>query len=158
MADVKITGVDAVVKELSGARDRVRNLTPVMRVAVEDIKAFVSDRFAGEVDPEGNDWQELSQEFADARRAGKGSGPDIKILTDTARLRNSVSGTAAVDGLEFGASADYAGQHQFGKGVPKRAFLPIDDDLQPLEVGPSGRLWAEIRAMVERFIHTGRVV
>ena len=159
MTGVTVTGVAAAQKELADVGKRAADLRPVMRVAVEDLKSFTSDRFDGEVDPEGKKWKDLSPEYAAARRTGSGSGPDIKILTDTARMRNSFSGAAFVDGMEFGFSVDYAEDHHRGRGVTQRRLLPMTDDLSDTTTeGPGGRYWADTREMVDRYIHTGRVV
>jgi len=81
---------------------RIDDLTPIMRNIGESIRTSVEDNFEAEGRPV--KWQQS------ARVRFEGG----KTLTDTARLRNSISVKADKKSVAVGTNVKYAGTHQFG--------------------------------------------
>ena len=82
-------------------------------------------RFEEEKTPDGDPWPPSQRVLL------KGG----QTLTDTARLRNSITHVATAEQVEVGTNVVYAAIHQFGSGdlekpknIPERPFLGIDDD------------------------------
>lgn len=86
-------------------------------------------RFQSETDPLGNRW-------IPSRRALEEGG---RTLTDTARLRKSITGRGSASQAEWGTNVVYAGRHNFGDaivrgrrggGMPRRQFLGLSKEDQ----------------------------
>lgn len=83
-------------------------------------------RFRDEAGPGGEKWKPSKRAIAQGG----------KTLTDTARLRRSLTMRASAEQVEVGSNAIYAGIHNFGgktgRGhkvvLPARPFLGISDD------------------------------
>lgn len=132
-------GIRETMARLRGIAERTRNLTPVLRIAAEDIKALIDDSFARSASPDGQQWDPLSPATLALRgRSSRGrravrriqrqlagaAGPIGAIgiaatfarpLQDTGRLRQgsfaSVSGPTTIS---IGTNVPYAGPQQFG--------------------------------------------
>jgi phage virion morphogenesis protein len=84
-------------------------------------------RFDAQVDPEGNPWAPLSEEYA-ARKAR--NADKILILDSYLKdlLRYQVTPSAMA--LELGTDRIYGATHQFGdeeRGIPARPYLGLSD-------------------------------
>jgi len=113
--------------------EAVAALTRLARAA-SDLEPFFADvgeyllqsieaRFRDEVDPDGNQWTELSPDY-EARKRGP------KILTEDHHLRR-MHYQISQDELEVGAEEIYGATHQLGdeeRGIPDRPFLGLNDD------------------------------
>ncbi len=85
------------------------------------LASAVLRRFETETGPDGTKW-------APSRRARKKGG---QTLTDSARLRQSITHRADAAGVEVGTNVVYAAIHQFGGTIRKKArkqTLEFDDD------------------------------
>ena len=76
--------------------------------------ASVINRFETESGPGGVPWKR-------SRRAEREKG---QTLTDTGRLRSSITYNLTPDGLEVGTNVVYAAIHQFGGRTPPRKIVP----------------------------------
>lgn len=127
MTGISVTVDDAeVVAALRRLQDRTGNLTPAMRAIGGVLQSNVDLGFRGQHDPWGNAWRPLSATTIANRRRGRSGGTSvIQILRDTGILANSINTRVASNSVSVGTAVSYAEKHQFGKGVPRRAFLPI---------------------------------
>lgn len=71
-------------------------------------------RFETESGPGGAPWRK-------SRRAAREGG---KTLTDSGRLRGSITHNVLSDGVEVGTNVQYAAIHQFGGRTPPRTIRP----------------------------------
>ena len=98
------------------------------------------ERFERETGPDGQPWQ------PSARALAQGG----KTLSDSGRLRGSITHVAGREGVDVGTNVIYGAIHQFGSGdlerptgIPARPYLGLDDgDRRAVE------------RLVERFIGT----
>lgn len=104
---ISVTIDDKEVRTLlTGIQTRAKNLSPAMRIIGEIVRASVVKNFEDEGRPA--KWQK-------SKRASSQGG---QTLTDTARLRRSITSKAFTDRAEIGTNVKYAAIHQFG-GVIK---------------------------------------
>ncbi|MCM0757351.1 phage virion morphogenesis protein [Sporomusa sphaeroides DSM 2875] len=82
------------------------NFTGLHKEIGEALRASTQDRFRKETSPDGQKWPKSLRAEAD-----KG-----KTLTDTARLKNSITYRAGPDGVELGTNLIYASVQQGNKG------------------------------------------
>lgn len=126
------------------ARAKIASITPKVR---EQLVSSTIRRFNQQRDPSGRPWAPLAASTTAPRRkdlrrdgalrasaARKAAGR--KILVDTARLRNSISGRSSGTQVAVGSNVVYATIHQFGglagRGrkvrIPARPFIGISTD------------------------------
>jgi phage virion morphogenesis protein len=165
---VEAEGIDEAKSELDAVKGRIANLKPVMEVAVQDTVTLIDDAFENQTSPAGAPWAPLQASTIERRRTGDGNGSP-KILIDTGRLRQSVTGRANRRGFRFGTNAVYAGAQQFGAqragrsnnvNLPARPFLPIENaggNFQLSTTGAAGVHWRQVRRMIADYIRTGRI-
>lgn len=115
---------DAVRPALQLLAARLGDLSPMMREIGGQLEASTVLRFEREVGPDGRGW-------LPSRRAREQGG---QTLTDTARLRQSITHRAGPDSAEVGTNVVYAAIHQFGgtivpKSAPKLVFTLPDGTL-----------------------------
>lgn len=157
--------VQAALRKLSKSSSE---LSPVMNQIGAILQDSIKDSFKQSRDPWGSAWAPLSAVTAARRKGGKGGQP----LLDTGRLRNSINYQANASSVVVGASAKYAGTHQFGakKGafgrttrnspipwgdVPARPFVPISADGKArLPPGPQAEIIDTIGAHLMRAIRS----
>lgn len=106
-----LTGKAQIVRLLRALELRADNLTPAMDEIGSMLVASVGDRFAKTAGPDGTPWEK-------SRRARKDSGV---TLTDSGRLRQSITHTAGPATVEIGTNLIYAAIHQFGGTITKHA-------------------------------------
>lgn len=87
------------------------DLSPAMREIGAALEASTQIRFEREVDPDGARW------IASLRAQEEGG----QTLTDTARLRNSITWEANRDSVQVGTNVIYAAVHQFGAFIRAKA-------------------------------------
>lgn len=127
---VELLGASRVGLAFSELLLRGANLHPVMDEIGSLLVATVAHRFAEEEGPDGEAW-------TPSRRAEDEGGV---TLTDSARLRHSITHSAGATKVEIGTNLVYAGIHQFGGTITKHAAsMPIH------------RRQADIKAGVSRF-------
>jgi phage gpG-like protein len=151
-------GAREAEERMAAIAERLRDLSPVMRVAAADTMTVIDDAFAQSRSPDGTPWEPLAESTVARRRLGS-STP----LVDTGRLRASMFARATPTGLAFGTNVEYAAPHQIGNDAgrpPRRAFLPAESvggRWGLTSTGPGGTHWARVREMVRRYIATGEV-
>ncbi len=138
-ASIRWNGFDKGVKKAIG---KLANKQALLAAVGETLVSGTQERFDKTEDPEGHEWEK-------SRRAREKGG---QTLTDTARLRNSVSYATTPTAVMVGTNIEYAAIHQFGgtiqpvngtklkfKGdngpvfvdevtIPARPFIGISDD------------------------------
>lgn len=160
---VEVDGLEETKSELDAVKQRIANLKPVMEVAVSDTVTLIDDAFENQASPMGAPWAPLQPSTIERRRKGGGNGSP-KILIDTGRLRQSITGKADQRGFQFGTNVRYAGAQQFGRSdvnLPARPFFPIESgtgsNFQLSTTGAAGVHWRQIRRMIADYIRTGRI-
>ena len=120
MAGVRIevesddAALQASFRRLTATLDDLR---PVMDRIGQSLVTSVIDRFKRERGPGGAPWKPSAR----AVRGKRGKG---QTLTDTGRLRASITYRAGRDQVEVGANVAYAAIHQFGGQIERRAAQP----------------------------------
>ena len=87
---------------------------PILDIIGQSLVTSTIDRFERERSPEGAPWKKSAR----ARREGG------QTLTDTARLRGSITHRVGPDFVEVGTNVVYAAIHQFGGQTPPRTIRP----------------------------------
>ncbi len=129
MIDIKVDDKD-VVELLKRLEQKMRNMTPVMRVIAGIMHDAVEENFAKEGRPK---WKPLAPSTI-RQRAKKGHWPG-KILQVSGQLASSITQKATSTSAIVGTNKKYAALHQFGgkagRGhkatIPARPFLKLDD-------------------------------
>lgn len=140
----EITGKEEALAALSDAVARLEHPAPMFDKIGAALVVSTKNRFEAEQDPDGNPWPMSIRVLVEGG----------KTLTDTARLKNSITHEASDSGVAVGTNVVYAATHQFGarikaktaKGlrfrlagansdifvqavtIPRRAFLGLDAD------------------------------
>ncbi len=106
---------------------RLADPLPVLEEIGQGLITSTIDRFERERGPDKVSWKKSA-------RAKKQGG---QTLTDTGRLRASITGNVRSDGIEIGTNVVYAAIHQFGGEagprkrrvtLPARPYLGVDDE------------------------------
>lgn len=133
--DVELLGADRVGLAFSELLLRGANLYPVMDEIGGMLVDSVIKRFEDQKDPEGVAW-------SSSRRAEEEGGV---TLTDSARLRHSITHAASASKVEVGTNMVYGGIHQFGGTITKyAASMPVY------------RRQSDLRAGVSKFVKRGK--
>ncbi|MEO5327301.1 MAG: phage virion morphogenesis protein [Magnetococcus sp. THC-1_WYH] len=129
MAGITLTvdqsGLDHLFGVLTQAAD---DLTPAMSAIGEYLITATQDRFDLQQDPQGAAWSPLSSATKDRKRIDK-------ILTESSRLRDSISYQASPNEVRVGTNVIYAAIHQLGgetgRGhsvtIPARPYLGLSE-------------------------------
>lgn len=96
---------------LSAAYDRSRDLSPLMDSIGMAMETSTDERFDNEAGPDGMPWKK-------SLRAKEEGG---KTLTDSARMRGSITHSASATQVEVGTNLIYAGIHQFGGRITAKS-------------------------------------
>ena len=117
--DVRPEGMPQLEAVLEQLARRGGNMRPYWDAVGQYLETATDRRFETETDPTGKRWEP-------SIRAEEEGG---KTLTDTARLRQSITHLAASDSVRVGTNVIYAGVHQGGatirgKNGPLRFQLP----------------------------------
>lgn len=132
MIDIEVIGLSETEDALEELRQRTEDLGPAMEAIAMEIKRFSDARFATRTAPDGQPWAPL-----------KGSSNDRGVL------RRSVYARGSKDSLVFGASADWADEHQLGTSrMPARPYLPS----AAFTSGPVVELWARVRRIIAQHV------
>ena len=99
---------------LRGLADRAGKLVPALDEIGKRLVTSVVHRFETETGPGGVSWKK-------SRRASEEKG---QTLSDTGRLRSSITHRADTRGLTVGTNVVYAAIHQFGGKTPPRTIRP----------------------------------
>jgi len=97
---------------LQGVMD---NTTPIMAAIGTGIVGSTHQRFITQTAPDGSPWAALNPEYAAGKR-------NSRILTESGRLRDSISSRPSRNAVAVGTNVIYAAIHQFGGTIkPKNA-------------------------------------
>ncbi|MDL2332846.1 phage virion morphogenesis protein [Brucella inopinata] len=89
--------------------------TPIMSAIGSGLVGSTHRRFVSQKSPDGVAWEKLNPEYKKTKR-------NSRILTESGRLRDSISHRAGRDQVTVGTNADYAAVHQLGATIkPKSA-------------------------------------
>lgn len=106
---------DAVRRAFARLSGMMDNTTPVMSAIGTELVASTTLRFVTQTDPEGAAWTALHPEYAKGKR-------NARILTESGRLRDSITKVASADEVRVGTNVIYGAIHQFGGTIqPKSA-------------------------------------
>jgi phage gpG-like protein len=105
-ADMSLTlrGLVEVEQRLARLADQLGDLTPLMDILGMEIEVDIEENFEGEHSPAGIPWPKSGR----ARETGG------KTLTDTRRLRGSMTHNASARSVEIGTNVVYARRHNDG--------------------------------------------
>lgn len=107
MADafrLRAEGLDAIERRLAYILSRLGNLKPLMEDIGTQLETSTDDNFDAERSPAGVPWKKS------ARAIAQGG----KTLTDTRRLRLSITSLATAASVEVGSNVVYARRHNQG--------------------------------------------
>lgn len=99
-----VTGDDVIERELAALVAAGEDLAPFMDALGLDMAENAIDRFTRESDPQGRKW-------TPSARAETDGG---KTLTDSTRLKSSITHEADAGQIAVGTNTAYAAVHQFG--------------------------------------------
>ncbi|BAZ39421.1 hypothetical protein NIES4101_53740 [Calothrix sp. NIES-4101] len=105
--------------ELREIESRIKNLRPAFASMGEFMMRRIDDNFRGQHDPDFVAWAPLSAAY---RKRKKGT----KILTESGRLRSSITYLATTVSVTVGTNTKYARAHQLGyskRNLPARPYM-----------------------------------
>lgn len=123
-----VADMNAAINRLAS---RVSNMTPAFKAIGQHLLRTIDQRFDAEVSPAGDKWADIS-EYTKRKKLGT-FGQD-KILTETGRLRRSITYLADRERLQVGTNVSYGKKHQLGawggsinriSSLPARPFLGL---------------------------------
>ncbi|WP_319519644.1 phage virion morphogenesis protein [uncultured Martelella sp.] len=109
-ADIRDKGL---MKGLGGLMLLTRNTQPMMNVIGVGLVASTVQRFITQTSPEGEAWQAVGAEYGADKR-------NTRILTESGRLRDSITHFAGPDYAQVGTNVIYARPHQEGAEIVPR--------------------------------------
>lgn len=121
-ASIDITINDKlVIQNFTMLERKMGNTTPIMAAIGTGLVASTTRRFVSQAGPDGAPWAALNSAYASGKR-------NSRILTESGRLRDSITYKAANDSVAVGTNVIYAAIHQFGgtinaKGGGRLAFF-----------------------------------
>lgn len=118
MADafrLRADGQDAIERRLAFILARVGNLKPLMQDIGTQLETSTDDNFDAERSPAGVPWQKSARVKRTAvGKAGPLPTTTGKTLTDSRRLRLSITSRATASSVEVGSNVVYARRHNQG--------------------------------------------
>lgn len=107
-AAIEMTIKDEQVLENFARLERAMgNTTPVMNAIGTGLVSSTTKRFVSQTDPDGVTWAAVNDEYAEGKK-------NSRILTESGRLRDSITHKASRDAVLVGSNVIYAAIHQFG--------------------------------------------
>lgn len=104
---LRVAGQDAIERRLGALVARLGDVTPLMERIGAVLETSTIERFDSETAPDGSRWKPSFR----ARATGG------KTLTDSARLKQSITHNAGPRRVEVGTNVRYAGVHQRGATI-----------------------------------------
>lgn len=123
------SGYEPVLEQLQRYYEKSGDLRPVLADIGEMLLTSHRERWQDEQAPDGTPWQPLAEETIERK------GHDL-ILREHDYLRDMLNYQIDPLALYFGTPEAYGEYHQFGLGVPERAWLGASaaDQLQVLDL------------------------
>ena len=120
-----------MLKELARRGDNAR---PALLEIGEYLTESTEQRFADQVDPDGNSWKALSPKYASKKKRNA----DLILVLNT-YLGSTIAKNATNTSVEVGSNLIYAATHQFGddeRNIPARPFIGIStaDETEIIEI------------------------
>lgn len=146
----------------SEATDSIR-----LSLAIQGARFRVASRSEGDVSDD-----DLRKARRRAVRSQEKKNSNRKLLIDTGRLRQSITGRSGKTSFQFGTNVVYAATQQFGRSdnkvfgkhpgpIPARPFMPVEAEsrgkFRLMNTGAAGQHWSRVRRMVAEYIRTGRL-
>ncbi len=132
---VKVTGLDEAQAELDGLQQRLEDMSPATAAIATEIARFVRTRFATRTGPDGSAWAPL--------KAASVARKPVSVMEESVYARGTPTG------VEYGATADWSDEHQFGTPVmPARPYLPTPS----FTSGPAAELWQRVRRIIAQHV------
>ena len=137
-SNIKIQGYSELERSVGSLIKYIDNPLSTFKFARLIMLQDVFDHFTKEESPEGA-WQPLKiigmseSGKITSYRLRKGEATSSKILQDTGRLRNSITGVVSSKGAEVGTNLVYAKTHQYGdpkRNIPQRTFVWLSKQAQ----------------------------
>jgi phage virion morphogenesis protein len=130
---IEIQGIESIQKKLKPLDDALSpsKMRSTLLTVGNMVKNTISESFENESSPFGSKWQPLKINTAKAKAK---RGASSKILRDEGNLADRWLVSVEDDGVSISNNIQskgyaYGKAHQFGtKHMPKRPFLPIDDN------------------------------
>jgi len=122
--EIEVTGEEAIQKRLNELQSRAGDLSLLFGDIGEYLLLSHDERWRDQVDPDGNPWKPLSEEYLASKRKRTSAGRD-KILVLDGYLSSSLSYQHDADSLEFGTNLIYAARQQFDY---EREFIGLSAD------------------------------
>jgi phage virion morphogenesis protein len=139
----ELDGVRAILQKAAlSSADRDALLDSVGNI----VQKQTEDRFAEQIDPEGNKWKVLAQKTHDYY-IKKGWGKTRFLLIGEGNLRSQIIYEKSGWSVLVGSALEYAATHQFGRGnIPARPYLGISaENAAELAVEIQGYLASRLR-------------
>lgn len=106
---------EAVSRAFNALGRLMTNTRPLMHAIGVGLAGSTHQRFVSQSSPDGHSWTALNPAYAAEKR-------NIRILTESGRLRDSIHASASADEVRVGTNVIYAAAHQFGAVItPKSA-------------------------------------
>jgi len=105
------------------------NLEELWQDVGEHLLNTTRERFSAQQDPEGEDWQPLSERYLARKKKNKD-----KILTLDGYLRSTLAYQVEPHKLLVGTNRVYGATHQLGdeeRGIPARPYLGLSEQDKP---------------------------
>lgn len=139
-----------VRRNFSKLERAMKNTTPVMEAIGTGLVGTTTKRFVTQTGPDGGAWAALNPAYASGKR-------NSRILTESGRLRDSISHVAGNDVVRIGSNVIYAAIHQFGgeikaKGGGRLAFFIGGRMVRPVSVTIDARPYLGISSADEVLI------
>ena len=150
-AELRFDGLVEFRRRVRGMRERSRDLSGAMHVRADEIQGLMFDEFREGRGPEKRPWKPLAPStLSQGPRVG---GPLVK----TGKMRDAVFASAYEYGVVFGVATAYARYHQLGRGVPRRPFLPYDQNRKFVRTGPFAEWRQKTQDAIRRWVFAGEV-
>ncbi len=133
--EINVKEVVSLASKLSGLALKPSEREKLLTSLGVELEAQTQERFDTKVDPEGNEWEELSEKYrAYLSKRFPGAEPQLVVSGD---LRDTIESQVESWKVTVGATKEYAAVHNFGfekKKIPKRQYLGIGlEDERELE-------------------------
>lgn len=134
------------LSRISKAFERLNDFKEPLNLTGKRLIRSTGQNFDKEQSPDGQPFEDISEYTQAMRRKGTGTygggrySADYKVLSDTGRLKNSITSEAGKNYVSVGTNVDYAEKMQFGDSgnmlngflapIPARPFLgitPLDE-------------------------------
>jgi phage gpG-like protein len=122
--NIEISGGQAINDRLQTLESRAGDLSLIWPDIGEYLLLAHDDRFRDQVDPKGEKWMPLSEEYLNSKRKRESAGAD-KILVLDGYMSGGLTYKYDANSLQLGSNAVYAARQQFDY---EREFIGLSSD------------------------------